>query len=148
MNAIERRLGKGSRRPVVAHTLGHPRRRLCLHPMQGFEAGLKFVNLFNRAIRPFGLYLPVLAIFKNHTKYRSSRRHVCTHQFWQFGDVESDPPRLVAGLASYRSHGRGKRWDQLIARSSFLALASCALSTSAERLRLSRLKAMPLAQVR
>jgi hypothetical protein len=46
-----------------SHTLGHPRRRFRLHPIQGFEAVLKLVDLFNRAIRPFGFYLPMLAIF-------------------------------------------------------------------------------------
>ena len=61
------------------HTFGHPRRRLRLHPIQSFETGLKFVDWLNRAIGPFGLYFPMLAIFKDHTKYRSSRRHVFTH---------------------------------------------------------------------
>ena len=61
------------------HTFGHPRRRLRLHPIQSFETGLEFVHWLNRAIGPFGLYFPMLAIFKNHTKYRSSRRHVFTH---------------------------------------------------------------------
>jgi hypothetical protein len=56
-----------------------PTRRLRLHPIQCFETGLKFVDWLNRAIGPFGLYFPMLAIFKNHTKYRSSRRHVFTH---------------------------------------------------------------------
>ena len=64
---------------AIAHTFGHPRRRLRLHPIQCFETGLKFVDWLNRAIGPFSLYFPMLAIFKNHTKYRSSRRHVFTH---------------------------------------------------------------------
>ena len=50
-----------------------------LHPIQSFETGLKFVDWLNRAIGPFGLYFPILAIFKDHTKYRSSRRHVFTY---------------------------------------------------------------------
>jgi hypothetical protein len=61
------------------HTFGHPRRRFRLHPIQSFETGLKFVDWLNGAIGPFGLYFPILAIFKNHTKYRSSRRHVFTY---------------------------------------------------------------------
>ena len=44
------------------HTFGHPRRRLRLHPIQCFETGLKFVDWLNRAIGPFGLYFPMLAI--------------------------------------------------------------------------------------
>ena len=69
-------------RPALAshcHTFGQPRRRLRLHPIQSFETGLKFVHWLNCAIGPFGLYFPMLAIFKNHTKYRSSRRHVFTY---------------------------------------------------------------------
>jgi hypothetical protein len=61
------------------HTFGDPRRRFRLHPIQSFETGLKFVDWLNRSIGPFGLYFPILAIFKNHTKYRSSRRHVFTY---------------------------------------------------------------------
>ena len=61
------------------HTFGHPRRRFRLHPIQSFETGLKFVDWLNRSIGPFGLYFPILTIFKNHTKYRSSRRHVFTY---------------------------------------------------------------------
>ena len=49
------------------HTFGHPRCRLRLHPIQSFETGLKFVDWLNRAIGPFCLYFPILAIFKNHT---------------------------------------------------------------------------------
>ena len=36
---------------------------------------LNFNTCSNRAIGPFGLYFPVLAIFEHHTKYGSSRRH-------------------------------------------------------------------------
>ena len=61
------------------HTFGHPRFRLGLHPIQSFETGLKFEHWLNCAIGPFGLYFPMLAIFKNHTKYWSSRRHVFTY---------------------------------------------------------------------
>jgi hypothetical protein len=74
--------GKCARRLIIGwhcHAFGHPRRRLRLHPIQSFETGLKFVHWLNRAIGPFGLYFPMLAIFKNHRKYRSSRRHVFTH---------------------------------------------------------------------
>ena len=62
-----------------SYTFGHPRRRLRLHPIQSFDTGLKFVYLLDRAIGPLGLYFPMLAIFEDHTKYRSSRRHVFTH---------------------------------------------------------------------
>jgi hypothetical protein len=50
------------------HMFGHPRRRFRLHPIQSFETGPKFVDWLNGAIGPFGLYFPILAIFKNHTK--------------------------------------------------------------------------------
>jgi hypothetical protein len=47
---------------------GYPLRRLCFHPILRFEAGLEFVDLLNRAIWPFGFYLPTVAIFANDTK--------------------------------------------------------------------------------
>ena len=53
--------------------------RFRLHPIQSFETGLKFVDWLNRAIGPFGLYFPILAIFKNHTKYRSRHVFTCPH---------------------------------------------------------------------
>jgi hypothetical protein len=66
---------------LAAHTFGHPRRRLRLHPIQSFETGLKFVDWLNGAIGPFGLYFPMLAIFKDHTKpeFEPSRFHLPTH---------------------------------------------------------------------
>ena len=39
-----------------------PRRRTYFHPIEGLEAGLKFMDFLYRA-RPFGLNLPVLAVF-------------------------------------------------------------------------------------
>ena len=35
--------------------------------------------MLDRAVRPFGFYLPMFAVFENYTKYRISRRHVFTH---------------------------------------------------------------------
>jgi hypothetical protein len=46
-----------------SHASSHPRGRLPLHPIQGFKTGFALVNRFNSAIRPLGLYLPMLAIF-------------------------------------------------------------------------------------
>jgi len=36
------------------------------------------VYQLNRAVGPFGLYLPVLTILKNYTKKRGLRRHAIT----------------------------------------------------------------------
>jgi hypothetical protein len=36
------------------------------------------VDQLNRAVGPFGLYLPVLTILKNYTKKRGLRRHAIT----------------------------------------------------------------------
>ena len=47
-----------------------------------FRASRPALILYTGSIVPSGhsaLYFPMLAIFKNHTKYRSSRRHVFTH---------------------------------------------------------------------
>jgi hypothetical protein len=46
-----------------SHTLSQPRRRLRLHPIESFAAGLKLFDRLNRAIGPFGLHLPMLAVF-------------------------------------------------------------------------------------
>jgi hypothetical protein len=47
------------------------------------KPALKLEDLFNRAIGPFGLDLPMLAIFEDHTKYRNSRHHVFAHAAWR-----------------------------------------------------------------
>jgi hypothetical protein len=56
--------------------LGYPCRGLALHPIQNFESSFEFVDMLDRAVRPFGFYLPMFAVFENYTKYRISRRHV------------------------------------------------------------------------
>ena len=77
--------------------LGHPRRGSILHPIRGFEAGFKFVDLLNRAVRPFGFYLPMFAVFEDHTEYRSSRRHAFTYIHHLFGTGASDRETLLGG---------------------------------------------------
>jgi hypothetical protein len=47
---------------------------LALHPIQSFESSFEFVDMLDRAVRPFGFYLPMFAVFENYTKYRISRR--------------------------------------------------------------------------
>jgi hypothetical protein len=59
-----------------SNTLGYPGRRFRLDPIQSFAAGFEFVDWFNSAIRPFGFYLPMLALSKHDTKYRNARYHV------------------------------------------------------------------------
>jgi hypothetical protein len=69
---------------------------LALHPIQSFESSFEFVDMLDRAVRPFGFYLPMFAVFENYTKYRISRRHVFTH------------PHMMAP-AAVAQHGRPYR---------------------------------------
>jgi hypothetical protein len=44
-------------------TFVRPSRGLRLNPIESVKAAIKSMDFLNRAIRPFGLYLPVFAVF-------------------------------------------------------------------------------------
>jgi hypothetical protein len=46
-----------------SYALGYPGRRLRLHPIYRLKTVLKRVDLLNRAVGPFGLNLPMFAVF-------------------------------------------------------------------------------------
>jgi hypothetical protein len=58
------------------YTLGRPRRRFRLHPIESFKTSPEAFNVLNRAIGPFGLHEPMLAVFENNAKYRCPGGHV------------------------------------------------------------------------
>lgn len=56
------------------------------------------MDLLYCAVGPFGLYLPMFAIFQNHTKYWIAPNHVLTHAYMMargqypapFGSITQD----------------------------------------------------------
>jgi hypothetical protein len=75
-----RHLGHAAAADAVLAVLVFPCRGLALRPIQSFVSSFEFVDMLDRAVRPFGFYLPMFAVFENYTKYRNSLHMMAQRQ--------------------------------------------------------------------